>query len=69
MDIDVEDIDHNVKTHIRGKLIKTMQNGDKIYGENPAGGTYTVTRIINNDIFIVIDGDGDYNEAIRVAVK
>lgn len=67
MDIDVEDIDYNVKTHIRGKLIKTMQNSDKIYGENPAGGTYTVTRIINNDIFIVIDGDGDYNEAIRVA--
>ena len=67
MDIDVEDIDHNVKTHIRGKLIKTMRNGDKIYGENPDKGTYTVTRIINNDIFIVIDGDGDYNEAIEVA--
>ena len=67
MDIDVEDIDHNVKTHIRGKLIKTLDNGDKIYGENPDKGTYTVTRIINNDIFVVIDGDGDYNEAIRVA--
>lgn len=67
MDIDVEDIDYNVKTHIRGKLIKTMQNGDKIYGENPDKGTYTVTRIINDDIFIIIDGDGDYNEAIKVA--
>ena len=30
-------------------------------------GTYTVTRIINDYIFIVIDGDGDYNEAIKVA--
>lgn len=67
MDIDVEDIDYNAKVHIRGTIIKTMQNGDKIYGENPDKGTYTVTRIINNDIFIVIDGDGDYNEAIRVA--
>ena len=67
MDIDVEDIDYNAKVHIRGELIKTLDNSDKIYGENPAGGTYTVTKVINNDIFIVIDGDGDYNEAIKVA--
>lgn len=67
MDIDVEDIDYNAKVHIRGELIKTLDNSDKIYGENPKKGTYTVTRVINNDIFIIIDGDGDYNEAIKVA--
>lgn len=67
MNVGAEDIDYNAKVHIKGELIKTMQNGDKIYGENPDKGTYTVTRIINDDIFIVIDGDGDYNEAIKVA--
>ena len=67
MNINVEDIDYNTKVHIRGKLIKTLNNSDKIHGENPEEGTYTVTRVINNDIFIVIDGDGDYNEAIKVA--
>lgn len=67
MDVYVEDIDHNVKTHIKGELIKTMDNGDKIYGEKLDKRTYVVTRVINNDIFIVIDGDGDYNEAIKVA--
>lgn len=67
MNVGAEDIDYNAKVHIKGKLIKTMQNGDKIYGENPEKGTYTVTRIINDDIFIIIDGDGDYNEAIKVA--
>ena len=44
-----------------------MDNGDKIYGEKLDKRTYVVTRIINNDIFIIIDGDGDYNEAIKVA--
>lgn len=67
MDIDVEDIDYNMNEHIRGKLIKKWNNGDKIYGEKLDKRTYVVTRIINNDIFIVIDGDGDYNEAIKVA--
>ena len=67
MDIDVEDIDYNMNEHIRGRLIKKMDNGDKIYGEKLDKRTYVVTRIINNDIFIIIDGDGDYNEAIKVA--
>ena len=67
MDIDVEDIDYNMNEHIRGRLIKKMDNGDKIYGEKLDKRTYVVTRVINNDIFIVIDGDGDYNEAIKVA--
>ena len=67
MDIDVEDIDYNMNEHIRGKLIKKMDNGDKIYGEKLDKRTYVVTRIIYNDIFIVIDGDGDYYEAIKVA--
>ena len=67
MDIDVEDIDYNMNEHIRGRLIKKMDNGDKIYGEKLDKRTYVVTRIINNDIFIIIDGVGDYNEAIKVA--
>ena len=44
-----------------------MDNGNKIYGEKLDKKTYVVTRIINNDIFITIYGDGDYNEAIKVA--
>ena len=67
MDVYATGSDHNETVHIRGELVKTMLNGDKIYGENPEQGTYTVTRIINDDIFIVIDGDGDYNEAMKVA--
>ena len=67
MDIDVVDIDYdNGKMYIRGELVKTLDNGDKIYGENPDEGTYTVTRIINDDIFVIIDGDGSYEEAMRV---
>ena len=67
MDIDVVDIDYNNgKMYIRGEFVKTLDNGDKIYGENPDEGTYTVTRIINDDIFVVIDGDGSYEEAMRV---
>lgn len=53
--------------YINGELVKILDNGDKIYGERLDKGTYTVTRIINDYIFIVIDGDGDYNEAIKVA--
>ena len=67
MDIYVADIDYNSSVYINGELVKILDNGDKIYGERLDKGTYTVTRIINDDIFIVIDGDGDYNEAIRVA--
>lgn len=67
MTIGAEDIDYDGNVYISGELVKTMQNGDKIYGEKLDKGTYTVTRIINDDIFIVIDGDGDYNEAIKVA--
>ena len=67
MNVGAEDIDYDMNEHIRGELIKTMDNGDKIYGEKLDKRTYVVTRIINNDIFIVIDGDGDYNEAIKVA--
>ena len=67
MYIRAEDIDYNAKVHIRGELIKTMENGDRVYGEKLDEGIYTVTRIINDDIFIVIDSDGDYNEAIKVA--
>ena len=67
MDIDVEDIDYDGKVYINGELVKTLDNGDKIYGENPDKGTYTVTRIINDDIFVVIDGDGSYEDAMRVA--
>ena len=67
MDIDVEDIDYNNgKMHIRGELVKTLDNGDKIYGEKLDKDTYVVTRIINDDIFVVIDGDGSYEEAMRV---
>ena len=67
MDIYVADIDYNSSVYINGELVKILDNGDKIYGERLDKGTYTVTRIINDDIFIVIDGDSDYNEAIKVA--
>ena len=67
MDIYVADIDYNSSVYINGELVKILDNGDKIYGERLDRGTYTVTRIINDDIFIVIDGDSDYNEAIKVA--
>ena len=66
MNVGAEDIDYDVNTYIKGKLVKTLDNGDKIYGENPDKGTYTVTRIINDDIIVVIDGDGSYEEAMRV---
>ena len=67
MDIYVEDIDYNNgKMHIRGELVKTLDNGDKIYGEKLDKDTYVVTRIINDDIFVVIDGDGSYEEAMKV---
>ncbi len=69
MDIDVEDIDYNGKIHIRGELVETLGNGDKIYGENIDGDTYTVTKIIEEDIVIIIDGNDDYNEAIKIAEK
>ena len=67
MNIDVEDIDYDGNMYINGELIKKMDNGNKIYGEKLDKKTYVVTRIINNDIFITIYGDGDYNEAIKVA--
>ena len=64
--IRAEDIDYKAKVHIRGELVKTLDNGDKIYGEKLAEGSYVVTRIINDDIFVVIDSNGDYNEAMKV---
>ena len=67
MDIYVADIDYDSNVYINGELVKTLDNGDKIYSKNPDKGTYTVTRIINDDIFVVIDGDGSYEEAMRVA--
>ena len=66
MNVGAEDIDYDGKVHIRGELVKTLDNGDKIYGEKLDKGTYVVTRIINDDIFVVIDGDGSYEEAMRV---
>ena len=65
--IRAEDIDYKAKVHIRGELVKTLDNGDRIYGEKLAEGSYAVTRIINDDIFVVIDSNGSYNEAIKVA--
>ena len=67
MDIGAEDIDYgNGNVYINGELVKTLDDGDKIYGEKLDKGTYVVTRIINDDIFVVIDGDGSYEEAMRV---
>ena len=66
MNVGAEDIDYDGKVHIRGELVKTLDNGDKIYGEKLDKGTYTVTRIINDDIIVVIDGDGSYEEAMKV---
>ena len=67
MDIDVVDIDYdNGKMHIRGEFVKTLDNGDKIYGEKLDKDKYVVTRIINDDIFVIIDGDGSYEEAMKV---
>ena len=66
MNVGAEDIDYDMNEHIRGELIKTMDNGDKIYGEKLDKRTYVVTRIINDDIFVIIDGDGSYEEAMKV---
>ena len=66
MDIYVADIDYDSNVYINGEPVKTLDNGDKIYGKNPDEGIYTVTRIIDDDIFVVIDGDGSYEDAMRV---
>ena len=67
MVIDVEDIDYDMNMYIRGKLVKTLDNGDKIYGEKLDKDIYVVTRIINDDIFVTVYGDGSYEEAMKVA--
>ena len=67
MEFFISDNGHSSKVYIRGELIKTLDNGDEIFGEQYDDGRFTVTKIIDDDIFVVIDSNGDYNEAIKVA--
>ena len=67
MEFLITDNGHSSKVYIRGKLVKTLDNGDEIFGEQYDDGRFTVTKIIDDDIFVVMDSNGDYNEAIKVA--
>ena len=67
MEFLITDNGHSSKVYIRGKLVKTLDNGNEIFGEQYDDGRFTVTKIIDDDIFVVMDSNGDYNEAIKVA--
>lgn len=66
MEIFISENNHSSKVYIRGKLVEKLKTGEKIFSEKYDDGKFTITKIIDKTI-VVIDGDGDYNEAIKVA--